>query len=554
MSLSATVLKSSWLHLVVAGCVVVVVVLSKYYLAARRPKNYPPGPPTLPFIGNLTQVPRVKAFLKFEQLKSSYGSIIGLKMASQNVVILNHYSHVKALFDQRGAIYSSRPQSHIATTLVCPNQIHLLLLPYGPEWRKQRRILQSLLNINAVDKFLPLQNAEATQTVVDIMHNPNGYYDHIRRYTTAVILASVFGQRAKRFKSKNVQDLYHAQDQFTAILEQGATPPVDAFGFLKYLPGGRWKAWAKEVRREQKGLYMRLLGETRERIGRGKGGDCFLGSILQGQEKNGMDDEHVAYLAGNLMEAGSDTTASTLLSFLLAMIKYPDELRKAQAEVDEVCGPDRSPGPQDIGRLPFVKACMDETLRWRPVASGMIPHMNTQDDTYMGYFFPKGTVFLPNVWAVSMDESEYQDPARFMPDRWLPNEYGTRTTGTDPVTAQEDEATQDFHGGHSGDDHGRRTTYGFGAGRRSCPGHWLAKNSLMLNMAKLAWALDLAPAEGMSPADVDDDISTAYLEGFLIAPKRFPISIKPRSEKHRAVIEAEFEKLTPTWDKYEDMD
>lgn len=29
-------------------------------------------------------------------MKEKYGSIIGLKMASQNVVILNHYSHVKA--------------------------------------------------------------------------------------------------------------------------------------------------------------------------------------------------------------------------------------------------------------------------------------------------------------------------------------------------------------------------------------------------------------------------------------------------------------------------
>lgn len=60
------------------------------------------------------------------------------------------------------------------------------------------------------------------------------------------------------------------------------------------------------------------------------------------------------------MEAGSDTTASTLLSFLLAMIKYPEELKRAQAEVDRVCGSSRSPGPDDIDRLPFIKACMDE--------------------------------------------------------------------------------------------------------------------------------------------------------------------------------------------------
>jgi cytochrome P450 len=60
------------------------------------------------------------------------------------------------------------------------------------------------------------------------------------------------------------------------------------------------------------------------------------------------------------MEAGSDTTASTLLSFLLAMIKYPVEFKKAQRDVDRVCGSSRSPTAEDMDHLPFIKACMYE--------------------------------------------------------------------------------------------------------------------------------------------------------------------------------------------------
>jgi hypothetical protein len=44
----------------------VIVVLVKYYLASLRPRNFPPGPPTIPFIGNISQVPKVKGFLKYE--------------------------------------------------------------------------------------------------------------------------------------------------------------------------------------------------------------------------------------------------------------------------------------------------------------------------------------------------------------------------------------------------------------------------------------------------------------------------------------------------------
>lgn len=157
--------------------------------------------------------------------------------------------------------------------------------------------------MNVVNKLLPLQEAEATQTMFELLQDPEGYYDHIRRYTTAVILASVYGQRGKRFDSPNVQALYHAQDQFTAVLEQGASPPVDAFPFLKMLPEflAPWKRRARAVRKEQKSLYLRLLQETRARLEAGKGGDCFLRTMLQDQEKNEMDDEHLAYLAGNLV-------------------------------------------------------------------------------------------------------------------------------------------------------------------------------------------------------------------------------------------------------------
>ncbi|TVY75686.1 Cytochrome P450 monooxygenase patH, partial [Lachnellula suecica] len=507
-----------------------IAIVSKYFLASCRPRNFPPGPPTLPFIGNISQVPKVKSFLKFHELGQKYGSIIGLKLGSQNVVVLNSYEHVRALYDKRGAIYSSRPNTYIANELVCPNEIHLLLLGYGNEWRKQRKIVQSLLNVNAVDNLLPIQNAESTQTMFQLLEDPEGYYDHIRRYTTAVILASVYGQRGARFDSPNVQALYHAQDQFTAIIEQGATPPVDTFPVLRLLPEfmAPWKTRAKAVREEQKSLYLSLLRETRVRMEAGIGPDCFLHLMLQDQEKYDMDDEHIAYLAGNLMEAGSDTTASTLFSFLLAMLKYPAAFKKAQKEVDQVCGSSRSPTSDDINRLPFIKACMDETLRWRPVAAGGVPHTLTQDDNYQGYFLPKGTMFFANAWAIHRDETEYDQPEEFIPDRFLNNKFGTRIFV--------DEST---------DDH-RRISYGFGAGRRVCPGQRLARNSLILNMAKMAWGFDISPGSG--PVNVD--INTAYSDGFLIAPEKFPILFTPRSEKHTTVMEEEYEAVKPFFQKY----
>jgi cytochrome P450 len=60
------------------------------------------------------------------------------------------------------------------------------------------------------------------------------------------------------------------------------------------------------------------------------------------------------------MEGGSYTTASTLLSFLLAMAKYPRVFRKAQEQVDSVCGTENSPFFEDLAQLPYVKHCVSE--------------------------------------------------------------------------------------------------------------------------------------------------------------------------------------------------
>ncbi|MCJ1299231.1 hypothetical protein MMC08_002023 [Hypocenomyce scalaris] len=492
---------------------VFVPVLVRYYFAAQRPKNFPPGPQTIPFLGNLHLLPPSKIFLKFDEWAKDYGPIVGLKFGPQNVVVLNSFQHVKELFDKKGAIYSSRPENYIGNEIICQNETHILLVPYGQGWRTLRKACQSLLNVKIVDSLLPIQNAEASQTMLELLQSPGDCYNHIRRYSTGVILASVFGQRGAKYESAKVQALYHAQEQFTEILAAGATPPVDAFPFLKSLPA-----------------FLRDQRPSSHK----KTTPCFLEQVLKEREKSGMDDEHIAYLGGTLMEAGSDTTSSTLLSFLLAVIQQPEILEKAQKEVDAVCGTERSPAPNDLDKLSYLRACMTETLRWRPVAPGGVPHSLIEDDIYHGYFLPKGTMLFAYTWSIHRDITEYDRADNFVPERFLRNKFGTRIDNEPDMS----------------DDH-RRVTYAFGAGRRVCPGQRLAENSLILNMAKLSWGFNILSSPDSS-AKVDASVSTGYSDGFIVSPKKFPAWFTPRSDKHREVIMREFDTAKATFALYED--
>lgn len=55
------------------------------------------------------------------------------------------------------------------------------------------------------------------------------------------------------------------------------------------------------------------------------------------------------------------------MSFILAMVLYPDIQRTAQLEIDALTNGDRLPTYADRGRLPYIEALVKEVHRWGPV-------------------------------------------------------------------------------------------------------------------------------------------------------------------------------------------
>lgn len=120
---------------------------------------------------------------------------------------------------------------------------------------------------------------------------------------------------------------------------------------------------------------------------------------------NAFTDDLAAYTSGSLLEAGSDTTAATLIAFVQAMTVFPEVQRKAQEELTRVVGPNRMPEMSDSPMLPYIRGCVKETLRWMPTNILGVPHCVLQDDEYMGYKVPRHATIIMNVWYVSFSIS-----------------------------------------------------------------------------------------------------------------------------------------------------
>lgn len=119
--------------------------------------------------------------------------------------------------------------------------------------------------------------------------------------------------------------------------------------------------------------------------------------LVQIQAKESLSDLLAAYISGAILQAGSETTANILISFVQAMLIWPEVAKAAQQELDRVCG-DRLPDLNDVPHLPYIRACAKESLRWMPGFLLGIPHAVTKDDFYLGYRIPRGATVILNVW------------------------------------------------------------------------------------------------------------------------------------------------------------
>jgi cytochrome P450 len=122
------------------------------------------------------------------------------------------------------------------------------------------------------------------------------------------------------------------------------------------------------------GLHLSLLNRVRRRRESEGKKDCMMDSLLDQEEKLGINEHQLCLLGGICLEGGSDTSACVIIDFIQAMTKWNHVLKRAQQEIDSVVGEDRTPVWSDYARLPYTATIVKETQRWRPVLPLVIPH------------------------------------------------------------------------------------------------------------------------------------------------------------------------------------
>uniref|UniRef100_A0A2N9EZV5 Cytochrome P450 n=1 Tax=Fagus sylvatica TaxID=28930 RepID=A0A2N9EZV5_FAGSY len=197
--------------------------------------------------------------------------------------------------------------------------------------------------------------------------------------------------------------------------------------------------------------------------------------------------------AVNLIVAGSDTTSINLIWLLSLLLNNKHALKRAQEELDLKVGRDRWVDDHDIKDLVYLQAIVKETLRLYPPGPLSVPHEALEDCHVCGYYVPKGTRLFVNVWKLHRDPRVWEDPEKFLPERFLTSHANIDASG------------QHFE------------FIPFGSGRRSCPGYTFALQVSYLTLARLLQGFEL-----MTPLNMPVDMT----EGSSITlPKATPLEV-----------------------------
>ncbi|KAK7041453.1 hypothetical protein VNI00_009319 [Paramarasmius palmivorus] len=488
-----------------------------WWTTQTKPKApLPPGPPADPVIGHLRIMPKENTAETFHEWTQKYGDVMFLRVFGRKMVVLGSFDKAQELLDQRGSTYSCRPKFVFYELMGWVPS--LTFLQYGKQFLKHRKMMQQYFGRKESLGFVGIIAEENRSLLKHLMLSaPGNHFHDLHRYTTSNILRITFGHRPQ----SDDDVLFKLVNEVSHFMSNSGPPgntPVDFFPWLTRLPSWFPGTYYANLARSSSGLireaYDYPVDTARQRFNDGRLEECFLSKHLSDLGSTG-DPEHLEDVKGasaTILGAGDDTvcctTYATLTVFFMAMILYPECQSRAHEEIISAVGKDRLPEYSDRGSLPYLECILQEIMRWHPVAPLGPPHRCLQDDVYKGMFIPKGTIVIPNLRGMGLDERIYSNPRLFDPSRYLPAPAGKGEP---------------------------RFEAAWGFGRRVCPGRYFADIALWHAMAGILATLEICPMK--------DDQGNVILpkeectEGLVSQAKPFDCELRPRSEAARRILE-----------------
>lgn len=459
----------------------------KKFTKTEHSVSLPPGPWKLPIFGNMhnfaSGLPPHRAL---RDLSKKYGPLMLLRLGEVSTVVVSSPEYAKEMMKTHDAIFASRP-SVLSAEILSYNCTSIGFAPLGNYWRQLRKIcVLELLSQKRVESYRPLREEELSNLI-----NWIGSKDGSSVNLSSKVFSTVYGITSRAAFGKKCED----QEKFIQIVKEviefaAGFNVADFFPSIKVLhqiSGVRPKL--EKMHKEADRIMEKIITEHNAKKATAKAGDEAAATeedlidVLLKFHEHAADSEfsltnnNIKAVILDIFAAGSETSAITIIWAMSEMMKNPEVMKKAQAEVREVFNKRGRVDETAINDMKYLKLLVKETLRLRPPSALLLPRESKERCEINGYEIPAKTKVIVNAWAIARDPKYWTEPESFKPERFLNSSLDFKGTNYEYIP--------------------------FGSGRRVCPGSNFGLVIVEYALALLLYHFDWKLPNGMKPEDLD---------------------------------------------------
>ncbi|KAK2378042.1 cytochrome P450 71D10 [Trifolium repens] len=477
-------------------------IVKKWSTSKNSITNLPPGPWTLPVIGNIHQI--ITSSMPHQCLKNlaeKYGPLMYLKLGEVPYIVVTSPELAKEVMKTQDLNFCDRPNL-LLPTIFTYNATDIAFSPYGDYWRQLRKIcIVELLSLKRVQSFWSIREEEVSKLVKSISTCEGSVVnltENIFSMTYGITARAVFGKR-----TKHQQKFKTAMEEVVSLL--GGFCIADLYPSIRILLQRVSKAKTKveKLRRETDKILQDIITDHKSSHGDEDVVDLLLkfqhGNIDHLQ--NHLTDDNIKAVIQNLFTAGSETSSWTVVWAMSEMVKNPKVMEEAQAEVRRVFDRKKYVDETELHQLIYLKSVIKETMRLHPPLPLLIPRESRERCEINGYEIPAKTRVAVNIWAIARDPSYWDEAESFKPERFVNSTIDFKGTNFEYIP--------------------------FGAGRRMCPGIAFALPNVELPLAMLLYHFDWRLPNGMK----NEELGMSESFGFSLRRKNdlylIPITRRP---------------------------